>query len=65
MTCFYGEWEPLLFFCPYADMVHNPHKGEEGGVGDDMDVASFPGLRPDFISQWLRDKIWAEAWGRG
>ena len=35
-------------------------------------VASFPGLRPDFISQpWrkvsprLRDKVWAEAWERG
>ena len=37
-------------------------------------VASSPRLHPDFISQpWrnsnfsprLRDKIWAEAWGRG
>ena len=35
-------------------------------------LASFPGLRPDFISQpWrkfsprLRDKVWAEAWERG
>ena len=37
-------------------------------------LASFPGLRPDFISQpWrkvdfsprLQDKVWAEAWERG